>query len=231
MPNDDSLDRVIPTDFPREVFNTVIRRVVAINEQRIQSPYVYEFHDAWMAVGYRFFTCSEHDKEFTQSINSAGVSPSRFEHYIQERELFGFFITGLALLESFAFSCYALGAILDSDKFPMSNPKSITMGSTTDKFLRHYTTETLTSRLDQLRNDAEFKEWNEIRNVLAHRLLPPRQITVVLYPPQQEIEKKVSWINDNIRIDGNTTSSRRYWLARTLAELINSADQFTQNHL
>ena len=109
MQNNNVLDSVIPSDFPRSVFNAVIERVLKVNDQKYRSPHVDDFHDAWFAVSYRFFTCTENDREFIASINRVGIDPPRLEHYIQERELFGLFISGLASLESFAYSCYALG--------------------------------------------------------------------------------------------------------------------------
>jgi hypothetical protein len=230
MQNNNVLDSVIPSDFPRSIFNAVIERVLKGNDQKFHSPHIDDFHDAWFAVGYRFFTCTEHDREFTASINRAGIDPPRLEHYIQERELFGFFISGLASLESFAYSCYALGAILDVNNFSTSNPRSITLKSTIDRFLRYYPGGSLTLRLDQLRNETEFKDWSDTRNILAHRLLPPRQITVTLFPPQPDLGKKVTWVNNKIQIDNSTTSSRRKWLAQALAELVSSADLFTKKY-
>jgi hypothetical protein len=230
MQNSNVLDSVIPSDFPRAFFNAVIKRVLTVNDQKFQSPQIDSFHDSWFAVAYRFFTCTEHDVEFTESVNRAGINPPRLEHYIQERELFSFFISGLASLESFSYSCYALGSILDTSNFPMSNPRAITIRSTIDKFLSYYPGESLTLRLAQLRNETEFNDWNYIRNILAHRLLPSRLIKVTLFPSQPDLGKKVSWINENIQINSNTTSSRRKWLSQVLADLVSSADQFTQKY-
>lgn len=230
MQSNNSLDDVIPSDFPRVVYNSVIKRVLEVNDQKFHSPRVNDFHDAWFAVGYRFFTCTEHDRGFTESINRAGMNPPRLEHYIQERELFGFFISGLVSLESFAYSCYALGAILDVSNFPMSDPRSIRLRSTTDNFRNYYPGESLTKRLDQLGNMTELQDWSGIRNILAHRLLPPRQIKVTLFPSQPGLGNDVTWINSNIKINSSTTSSRRKWLAKVLSDLVSSANQFTQKY-
>jgi hypothetical protein len=230
MPNKNVLDSVIPPDFPRSIFNAVIERVLKGNEQKFRSQHADDFHDAWFAVGYRFFTCAEHDEEYTASIFRAGIDPPRLEHYIQEKELFGFFISGMAALESFAFSCYALGAILDVNSFPLSNPRKIKLGSTTDMFIKYHPSESLTLKLYELRKATEFKDWSNIRNILAHRLLPPRQITVTLFPPHPDLGKKVNWISNQIQIDNTTTSSRRKWLSQVLAEMITSTDQLTKKY-
>jgi hypothetical protein len=230
MSDHNLLDSIIPLDFPREIFNSVIMRVYSANDKKFQSRIVDDFIDSSNAVAYRFFTNCEHDKAFTDSIDQVGANPPRLDNYFQERELFGFFITGLASLESFAYSCYALGAILDETKFPMSNPKDISIYSTRNKFINYYLNESITSTLDQLKDKSEFKEWCDVRNVLAHRLMPARQIKVTIFPIRSDpLEQEVSILN-KVVIDNKTTFSRRKWLSQTLSDLYSAVDEFAKKY-
>src|SRR5258706_1270690 len=213
MTNTNSLDRVIPNDFPRTAYNGIIKRVYITVSEKRPTPLLDHFHDAWLAVAYRFFTFTEHDTAYRDSIRRAGSNAPRLEHYIQESALFGFFISGLTVIESFYYSCYSLAAMLDDKNFPMKTPKFIQPTSTADKFVKFYSGELLTGTLDRFRNDIEYKNWGKIRNILAHRILPARQVKVTIWPPQPNPLHEVSWTEDSIPLDLNTTASRREWLA------------------
>ncbi|MDP9311948.1 MAG: hypothetical protein M3R24_13870 [Chloroflexota bacterium] len=225
-----SLDSVVPNDFPRATYNEIANLVYTAASRGLGSPHLDHFLDAWMAVGYRFCTCAEHDVAFRASMLRAGNNPPRLEHYIQERELYGFFATGLTAIESFYYSCYILGAILDDKSFSLGNPRSITVPATTDKFLKHYPHDLLPATLDEVRKSTEYKEWSDIRNVLAHRILPARQHTVAFHLLQQSSSHDVSWMQGGIPLDLNTTAFRRVWLAKVISELVQAADEFTRAH-
>lgn len=178
------LESVVPPEFARNAFNSTLRRVLTSNDQKFQSKYGEDFYNSFWAVAFRFFTCAEHDNAFTESINRAGVQPPRLEQYIQERELFGFFISGQASLESFAYSCYSFGAILNETQFSITDPRKITLSATVDKYQKYFQMEPLTEALKSLKDSSEFDEWSTIRNINAHRLMPGRLNTVTIFPAQ-----------------------------------------------
>ena len=226
-----SLDSVVPADFPREVYNRIGLRIYEKLYLTGVSPVLAEhFSDAWLAVAYRFFACTEHDASFRSSIERAGSNPPRLEHYIQERELYGFFVTGLTVIESFYYGCYVIASMINGDGFPMDNPRSIQVSSTADKFVKNFAQKPITRELDSLRNNDAFKRWSLIRNVLAHRVNPARQVTVTLWPPKENPLHEVSWPEEAITIDRDTTASRRTWLANNITRLIAELDTFTHSN-
>jgi hypothetical protein len=222
---------VIPEDFPLDVYNKILNRVDkkyypvntidSLGEQ---------FYDAWQAVGYRFFTCVEHDIAFTASIERAGSRPAeRMEHYIQERELYGFFVTGLTIIESFYYGCYIIAAIIDSIGFPVDRPEKIKVDETADRYLDNFPEESITHQLDNLRKDVAYKDWKNTRNILAHRTTPQRVNEINLWPSQTNPTVGVTWSTDKILLNKNTTTIRRTWLAATVTRLICELDTFTEN--
>ena len=117
-------DLKMPKDFPVRPFEAIYSRVTALKEDHQDS--WSEFASAWRAVAYRFLSCSEHDKQFTKSIQRVGNAPQQPERYIQERELFGFFTTGLATIETFSYGLFTIGSMLYPQHFPMGKPGLIT---------------------------------------------------------------------------------------------------------
>src|SRR4051812_16010084 len=92
-----------PKDFPFDSYEAVHARV---SRQKDYSPAAWsEYAGGWNAVAYRFIACPEHDRSFTQNFRVYGRAPEPPHRYLQERELFGFFVSGQATLES---CCYAL---------------------------------------------------------------------------------------------------------------------------
>ena len=222
------LGDIVPDDFPRATYNEIGKRVYTFVSQKLGgTPLLDHFLDSWLAGGYRFCTCAEHDAAFRASIQRVGSNTPQLEHYVQERELFGFFVNGLTAIESFSYSSYSLAAILNDENFPMSNPKTIQVNSTADKLVKFFPGEPLSVVLDQIRNDNEYRSWSNIRNILAHRVIPARQGTVTLWPPQPNPAPKVTWIEDSIALDSSTTTSRRRWLAKVVTEFVDAADSFT----
>lgn len=221
----------VPDDFPRTTYNEVVRRVHTFVYQESMGTFALDhFLDSWLAGGYRFCTCSEHDVAFRASLQRGGSNPPQGEHYVQERELFGFFVSGLTAIESFAYSSYALGAILDDENFPMAHPRTIRVDSAAHKLKKFFPGERLGEVLDQIKNDDEYMSWRKIRNILAHRVVPARLVSVTLWPPDPDPTPRVSWTEDGIALDANITASRREWLAQAVTKLVAAARSFTLSH-
>jgi hypothetical protein len=182
----------------------------------------------WNAITYRFLTVDESDKKFTESINKAGGAPVPCERYIQERELFSFFVNGLATIESFCFAIYAIGVLVGPSKFSMSTQRklsNITPKNTVRKFKKGYPNEQVTKELQKLVESDEFECWKDIRNVLAHRLAPSRLIKKNLSMGRRDSQLSTFWYN-GIPLDANTTSLPRKWLVSTLNRLMLAAKNF-----
>src|SRR5207247_3301269 len=92
-----------PADFPHKAYEVVHERVKGKQDSH---PIPWEHYaGGWNAVAYRFISSTEHDQAFTDSVRRYGNSPAPPHRYAQEKELFGFFVTGQAALES---CCYAV---------------------------------------------------------------------------------------------------------------------------
>jgi hypothetical protein len=212
----------MPDDFPTQPYEAIHNRMSIKRDSYLDA--WREFAAAWNAVAYRFLSCTEHDKAFTESVKRFGKTPPHFEWYIQQRELFGFFVTGFSCIESFCYALFAIGAILEPTKFPFVTPKEkkeVSWKKTINNYEGAFPNEELTILLSKLEENEKFKEWRTVRNILSHRCAPGRHIYVGGY-----IE--VTWIQ-NIKINEDTTSLRRKWLVNLLNKLMNAANKFTAN--
>jgi len=95
-------------------------------------------------------------------------------------------VKGLSVLESFYYSLYALGALIQTptqtssgpppDQFPLLDPKrpkklmTITTEETLNAFIREFPNLPITEYLGSLLRDRRYKEWKKIRNILTHRV-------------------------------------------------------------
>jgi len=177
-------------------------------------------------VKYRFIACSEHDESYTASVKRAGNSPGQPERYIQDRELFDFFVCGLSSLECFCYGLYAFASDIDRQTLPFSSDqhkRNATIRNTVKAFIKSFPQEPLTKALSQFEQENDFRDWERIRNVLAHRVTPGRDMYELAGIPQQ------SWVewSDGVTIDEHTTKTRRQWLAQILTELLTEASAFT----
>jgi hypothetical protein len=172
------------------------------------------------------------DEAFTSSDRT---EQSQTELYNQERELFGFFVTGWSAIESLCYALFAIGAMIDRKRFPILTQKdmrTIEPGKTTSKYYSAFNKTLLTESLRKTTTSQEYKDWKEIRNVLLHRITPSRNIAIRMEvsdnPPTIEsvYSKGVSWWQE-IPLDEATTAERRSWLAKTLGEVLHAAETFT----
>jgi len=232
---------IMPKDFATAPYTAVHSRVGSlIDAQPLAWPL---YAGAWNAVSYRFQACADHDEAFTASVERAGGSPPSSERYVQERELFNFFVNGLATMESLCFGLFAIGSMLALPDFPIATPKDlrrITPEWTAKAYASAFPGEQITNALGQLIGEQCFIKWNEVRNVLAHRSAPGRahfRASAVSIPSgdasaavNTPSDPPSTWLN-GIPIDANTTSVRRAWLADTARELLEATATFTATHL
>jgi hypothetical protein len=154
--------------------------------------------------------------------------------YREERDLFGFFVSGLSVLDSFSFLMYFAGAQLRPTVFRTERPGqlgSITIASTAEAYGKAFPNDPFTSSLIGLKDDPKLKEWRNVRNVLAHRAAPGRVIyaSTMGSPPPPSAEWKIE-PSGKLRFDQSLTTVRLEWLVKTLAHLIDRAAQFADTH-
>lgn len=225
-----------PSDFPSTSYEATYRRVLS-NRQKNEFATV-EFISAWCAIAHRFLDCLAHDRTYTDVARSHGESPPSEERHFQERALFSFFVSGMAVLESFCYGLFAMASLVNAARFPMASPadlRAIDPWVTRDKFKSRYRREPLSRSLDDLLGSSEWEAWREVRNVLSHRSSPGRTfrrtVTSGFGVVPSSKAGPTTWDQFLIVIDINTTATRRAWLAKQLSELVQGADQWSSKAL
>jgi len=227
---------IVPAGFPIKPYESIQKRVVSRNTKGAIDPIVLgEFQGGWNAVAYRFCANVEHDASFTASVREYGVSPAMDQRYRQERELLGFFVTGLSVSESLAYSTYAIGSMLDATAFPMQTPKNrknVDIAETSRRYKKSFPTENITVVWNELLHLTEFKELKEVRHILAHRCAPSRRIVdsaSISFQTGALTDRTVQaeWTVFGIPIDENTTRTRHDWLIKTVVKILEATDKFT----
>jgi hypothetical protein len=182
------------------------------------------------AVRYRLRACADYSNEFVESVLRYGDAPAHEERYRQERALFGFFVSGIAALDSFSFFLHFAAAHIRPTKFPTTfeQVRQVSLKSTAKAFGHEFSNETMAHTINNLISDARFKEWERFRNVLAHRSAPGRNVyaSVGSSQPDPAADWKIGSSN-NVKIDPDLTPPRLVWLVSSLNDLVIAADQFT----
>jgi hypothetical protein len=174
----------VPQDFPKDPYESVIDQLQphkGKNERAFE-----EFIAGWAAIAHRFLDCASHDEAFTYSVKHHGSTPEPPERHLQERALFGFFVTGLSALESASYALWMAGAMDKPAEFPIGTSaalQGITPGSTRDKYKSAYPGTSVTAKLEDLMASSQWQEWKELRNILTHRSAPGRHISLIVGTP------------------------------------------------
>jgi len=213
----------MPEDFPSVPYNAIHQRCMPVLSDPMYAGQRDEFSSSWNAVAYRFRSLAHHDQLFTEAIANQATHETR---YVQEREIFCFFVAGLSTLESFSYGVYHIASIAQPNAFSLSDPRAITFQKVRDSFGKAFEFESITKRLSALSNDLRFKEWREVRNTLAHRGAPGRSIELSIGdsgPPRNDV-----WRLKNIELNEKTTEPYRKWLADWLVDLMDDALVFVE---
>ena len=95
--------------------------------------------------------------------------------YDEEKALLGFFTSALSAVESFYFCAYFAGWLVSPAFFKhVANPNRITVERAAQAFSKAFPSDPFPMQMASLQNDSQFREIEEVRNVLAHRVLPGR---------------------------------------------------------
>jgi hypothetical protein len=222
---------VMPSSFPDGVFEAVKARI--FSKVPSASPAWEQLAGSHNGVRYRLRACADYSDEFTQSVGHFGDSPPADKRYQQERQLFGFFVSGYAALDSFCFFMYFAAAYLQPGHFltQPSDIRKISCKTTPPRFASAFPGEAITAALNALLAHQMFKEWDTYRNVLAHRAAPGRVVyaSVGSSASDPAADWKIGSVG-SLKIDASLTPPRLAWLVHTLSDLVVAADTFTQKH-
>lgn len=211
------------------------------------------FYNAWVGIAFRLRACAIHSEDFTTTFQRTWGATQGEDVYQEDDALFGFFVKGLSALESFYYSLYALGALIvtstqepsvpPSAHFPLLthlvdpahprvSPRSIAPKTTYDAYTRVFSGLSITKLLGHLQKDEMYKEWSEIRNVLAHRVALAGRTTQ--YPfgfPFNEPPLSVKPWGMDLTLDAKTTASRYTWLRETINTALEETAAFAVQQL
>lgn len=218
-----ALPRPYPTEQAERVYRYLLEQMPRDSRPRALMGHGFK------GVAYRFRAMTEYQTEFEHSfLAPGGAAPAADDHYRQERALFGFFVSGLACLESFAFALHAIGAYYKPSSFGLSDRqlKAVELRAVTHALKAAWPRALVTTMMDTLTLDETFRTWKDIRNVLSHRVVPPRTITLSTDAPTRSTWQlmKYQFLNRDEPLE-SIAQSRRVWLEGSVCDLWNGVEQ------
>jgi hypothetical protein len=140
------------------------------------------FDWSWQAVRYRYRICAECQDEFKALLANANDlwpawSADEEQNYKLERCIYMFFMSGLSVFDSFAFSLYFLGHAMQPGAFPdVADPRKITRRATAKAYGAAFPQARITGLLTTLPDDPRLSTLDAVRNLVGHRIAGRRSI-------------------------------------------------------
>jgi hypothetical protein len=164
---------VPPDDFPAADFEAVQTKLAANDK----NPAHKNFVGAWSAISYRYMAVAEYDQQLTASLSTqpGAGNPIRYQ---QERDLFGFFSSGLSVFDAFCFGSFAIGAITGSTDFPFATEKderNVNWKSLIAAYTKSFGADPIVPVLVGIDRNPVIERLRYNRNILTHRATYPRQ--------------------------------------------------------
>ena len=218
-----SIGIAMPIEFPSDRYESVSNQMEKYSKGPEDIVKIWkEFAAGWKAFAYRFFACREHCREFTKSIVKASRTPEPVERYLQDKELYGFYVNGISSVESYFYGIYMIGALKIPSEF-LFNCKAIQSIKPAYvlkiiKKISFLKDQKFVKQGKKILRNKTYKQWNYIRNILVHRSAPGRNI----YTTNDNVE----WQINKIPIDNYTTITPYAWLASELTQLVTDTDDF-----
>jgi hypothetical protein len=228
----------MPSDFPTVPYNA-INATIGLYRPKAPSLVLWgEYAAGWNAVASRFKTAADADNAFNASITQSTTPPPP-ERQMQEEKLFVFFVAGYSVVDSLAYTLYALGAMLHPAEFPMTTPahfKAIGPALAQKKFAAVFTGTPIDTAFSVLTSHPTYKQWNQIRNILAHRSTPPRNQAITVTATTDggagtSTAGPTAWqIVGGLVLDNKMTTEKRAWLAQHLTECVRAIETFVSSN-
>lgn len=192
---------------------------LAVSEE-IQS----EFRSGMNSLVYRFKSCTDSAKGFSNSLSKFGAAPAQPERYIQERNFYSFIVTGVTCYETLCFALFAWGAALYPGVFSFASEREkrrVSPGTTSHSFDQIPEGRSLAAAIRQAENSSDYERWTTLRRVMFHRGLPGRLIVV---GPEDARTKYHPFADlGGIEAHPDTIDTLRQWLAKTLSDVMAQA--------
>lgn len=136
-------------------------------------------------------------------------------------------MNGISAIETFSYGLYAIAYIIRPQTFLIHTDdqlRHITPLRTCQDFNSEFHDEPITISLKILTESVEYREWQEFRNVLAHRGHPGRSISI-----GSEIDETL-WKLKDIPLNHSTTAQKRRWLSDTIYGLLINTKGFCEKY-
>ncbi len=220
---------VPPSDFPTIEYEALYSKLAAHKDKRAHPLLTGALH----AVPYRFAALAEYDESLRASLKEHGLGPGQPYRYQQERDLFGFFSSGVSALDSFCFAAFAIGALTGSSEFPLAtekHEKRVTWEETIASYSRGFPGDPIIGALKTICDSQDFKEFNLARNVLTHRAVRARSFTLQTSAPSPGTAV-ITGIGNGIELNEKTTPPRREKVAAFLFSGLRAVRHFVDARL
>jgi hypothetical protein len=216
----------VPADFPAAGYNEFAEKIGPLQPKH---PKAYRHYaGGWNAVAYRFTSATEYDEEFAKSI---GMASSPIERYIQERALFGFFMSAVAVLDGAGYALYAVAHMIRPADFSLADPHRIKLSSVAEDFNKHFAPERIASALKDSCDNHEMRQMREIRNVLAHRAATLRDYTSSSPTATWDLQYHLPASGaGKVKVDRAITGDMRTALSVQLGVIVDAACAFVRTH-
>lgn len=235
----------MPSTFPQDTFQE-FRKLASkfFSDENLCDPFQKQRHFelAWFAVRYRYRACSEHNEAFKALLDNATDlwrewGADEEQNYRLEQCLYHFFMNCLSVFDSLVFCLYFVGGMVDPKHFAhVSNPKSITLKTTTTAFMAAFPHASINNHLRELSKDSEFSKIEATRNILAHRLTGRRNVHSCgttdsggTYTQTREEIWYIPGSNEELAFDENLIQRHFEEVTRLLTTLISASLEFVQS--
>jgi hypothetical protein len=220
----------VPDDYPLALLETVHARlsdggcaVYAVKQDVWQ-----EWAGGCNGTLYRFLQAAEASDAWAEAIRID--RPGLDERLRQEFMLFSFFASALSSLECLAYGLCAVGQFLRPSVFHVTTrPHTITFGLAATKFSSEFPNDRLGPVLATVDQSREMNDLRGTRNILSHRSAPGRTYSETLTVGSDSASGATTWLA--AALGSSTTGRPRAWVAGTLQEILQAADEFTTSHL
>lgn len=212
------------SDFPAGPYESIHAAVVG---KWSNGEFYTHFSGAWNALAYRFHGTVDAGVQFQQSLTTHGPHPAPLERYQQERALFEFFSNGFSTFEAVFYGMFAIGAMIDPEKFPLTTARDqqrVSPAQSAEACKRAFPDDPLLNVFATLFEDQAYQRWREVRNVLTHRTAPGRRIYVSL---GQDDASPVEWKLNDLPLDESLVANRQAELVRLISEVLSGIEKFT----
>jgi hypothetical protein len=220
----------MPDDFPTAAFERVWRKV---NPKSATHHALYlEFSSAWNALAHRYLAMVDHGNNFTASVLADGTSPAPDRRHFQEQCLFDFFSSGFSAFDSFFYSAFAAGSLIDSVAFPLAtaaDQRNVSIGHTLKTYQQLFPHTPIGNQIATFASDHNYTQWRDIRNILTHRAAPVR--IFLESPGSKDVTPVDSWKVFAIPVDEHTIPMRRAHASLLVSGAVDALADFVELQL